>query len=52
MTKIILIVDGWDIEVDDDYVNYLDSKLNDVKIKLDYQRMIVMIIVINQISVL
>ena len=31
MTKILLIVDGWDISVDNDYVNFLDSKINDVK---------------------
>ena len=31
MTKILLIVDGWDIDVVDDDVNSLDSKINDVK---------------------
>ena len=31
MTKILLIVDGWDIDVDDVYVNSLLSKINDVK---------------------
>jgi len=31
MKKRLLIVDGWDIAVDDDYVNSLDSKINDVK---------------------
>ena len=31
MTKILLIVDRWDIDVDDVYVNYLVSKINDVK---------------------
>ena len=36
MTKRLLIVDGWDIDVDDDCVNSLDSNINDVKIKLDY----------------
>ena len=34
MKKRLLIVDGWDIAVDDDYVNSLDSKINDVKITL------------------
>ena len=27
MTKILLIVDGWEIDVDDDCVNSLDSKI-------------------------
>ena len=31
MTKILLIIDVWKIAVDDDYMNYLDSKINDVK---------------------
>ena len=31
MKKILLIVEGWNIVVDDDYVNSLDSKINDVK---------------------
>ena len=31
MTKILLIVDGWDITVVDDDVNFLDLKINDVK---------------------
>ena len=31
MKKRFLIVDGWDIAVDDDYVNSLDLKINDVK---------------------
>ena len=30
MTKIILIVEEWDITVDDDYVNSFDSNINDV----------------------
>ena len=34
ITKTLLIVDGWDIDVDDDYVNSLDSKINDVKNKI------------------
>ena len=29
MTKILLIVEEWDITVDDDYVNAFDSKIND-----------------------
>ena len=41
MEKIFLIVDGWDIAVDEDYVNSLNSKINDVKNKLDYQMTIV-----------
>ena len=31
MKKRLLIVERWDIAVDDDYVNFLDSKINDVK---------------------
>ena len=31
MTKILIIVDGWEVDVDDDYVNSLDSKINDFK---------------------
>ena len=31
MKKRLLIVDGWDIAVDGDYVNSLDSKINYVK---------------------
>ena len=27
----ISIIDGWEISVDDDYVNFLDSKINNVK---------------------
>ena len=34
MTKRLLIVDRSDNTVDDDYVNYLDSKINDVKNKI------------------
>ena len=34
MTKILLIIEGWNITVDDDYVNFLDSKINDVKNKI------------------
>ena len=30
----LLIVEEWDITVDDDYVNSLDSKINDVKNKI------------------
>ena len=41
MEKIFLIVDGWDIAVDEDYVNSLNSKINDIKNQLDYQMMIV-----------
>ena len=33
MKKRLLIVEGLDIAVDDDYVNYLDSKINYVKNK-------------------
>ena len=33
MKKRLLIVEGWDIAVDDDYVNSLDSKINDFKNK-------------------
>ena len=33
MKKIQLIVEGWDIAVDDDYVNSFDSKINDFKNK-------------------
>ena len=31
ITKRLLIVDGWEIDVDDNYVNSLDSKINDFK---------------------
>ena len=34
MTKRLLIVDGRDIAIDDDYVNSLDSKINYVKNKI------------------
>ena len=34
MTKRLLIVDGWDIDVDDDHVHSLDSNINDVKNKI------------------
>ena len=34
ITKTLLIVDGWDIDVDDDYVHSLDSNINDVKNKI------------------
>ena len=34
MTKILLIVDGWDIAINDDYVNSLDSNINDVMNKI------------------
>ena len=34
MKKRLLIVEGWDIVVNDDYVNFLDSKINDVKNKI------------------
>ena len=34
MTKRLLIVEGWDIAVDNDYVNSLDSEINDVKNKI------------------
>ena len=33
MKKRLLIVEGWDIAVDDDYVNSLDSKIYDFKNK-------------------
>ena len=33
MKKRLLIVEGWDIAVDDDCVNFLDSKINDFKSK-------------------
>ena len=52
MTKRLLIVEGCDIAVDDDYVNSVDSKINDISNKLDCQMMTVMIIVMIQISVL
>ena len=50
MTNKLLIIDEWDIAVDDNQVNSLDPNINNVK-KLDYQMMIMMIIVMNQISV-
>ena len=34
MTNILLIVVGWDIAVDNDYVNSFDSKINGVKNKI------------------
>ena len=34
MKKRFLIVEGWDIVVDGDYVNSLDSKINDFKNKV------------------
>ena len=34
MTKRLLIVDGWEFAVDDDYVDFLDSKINDGKNKI------------------
>ena len=34
MKKILLIVEGWNIAVDDDYVNSLDLNNNDVKNKM------------------
>ena len=34
MKKRLLIVEGWDIVVDGDYVNSLDSKINDFKNKV------------------
>ena len=52
MTKRLLIIEGWDIAVDDNYMNSIDSNINDVKKKLNSQMMTVMIIVMIQISVL
>ena len=37
MTKRLLIVEGWDIAVDSDYVNSLDSEINDVKNKIKHR---------------
>ena len=34
MKNRLLIVKGWDIVIDDDYVNSLDPKINDVKNKI------------------
>ena len=34
MKKLLLIVERWNITVDNDYVNSLDSKINDVKNKI------------------
>ena len=34
MKNLLLIVERWNITVDNDYVNSLDSKINDVKNKI------------------
>ena len=49
MTKILLIIDGWEINVDINNVNSLDSKSNGV---LDYHIMIVVILLMIEIALL